>query len=53
MKRLSIYLSKSLDQKFHKVCTGLVDERRAVDIVYLDFSKAFKTLSHKILIENF
>ncbi|GAB0186306.1 mitochondrial enolase superfamily member 1 [Grus japonensis] len=30
--------------------TGWVDERRAVDVAYLDFSKAFGTLSHNILI---
>ncbi|GAB0209844.1 mitochondrial enolase superfamily member 1 [Grus japonensis] len=29
--------------------TGWVDEGRAVDIVYLDFSKDFDTLSHNIL----
>ncbi|KAK4832441.1 hypothetical protein QYF61_023165 [Mycteria americana] len=33
-------------------CTSLVDEGRAVDIVCLDFSKAFETVSHKILIEE-
>jgi len=32
--------------------TGLVDEGRAVDIVHLDFSKAFQTVSHKFLIEK-
>jgi len=30
--------------------TGLVDEGKAVDIVYLDFSQAFDTASCKILI---
>ncbi|PKU39537.1 rna-directed dna polymerase from mobile element jockey-like [Limosa lapponica baueri] len=29
--------------------TGWVDEGRAVDIVYLDFSKAFGTVFHNIL----
>ena len=32
--------------------TGLVDEGRAVGIVYLDFSKAFETVSHKTLIDT-
>ncbi|KAK4810544.1 hypothetical protein QYF61_004507 [Mycteria americana] len=32
--------------------TGLVDEGRAVDIAYLDFRKAFNTISHKILMEK-
>ncbi|GAB0188824.1 mitochondrial enolase superfamily member 1 [Grus japonensis] len=32
--------------------TGLVDEGRAVVVVYLDFMKAFDTPSPKILIEE-
>jgi len=30
--------------------TNWVDEGRAVDVVYLDFSKAFNTISHNILL---
>jgi len=30
--------------------TGWVDEGRAADVVYLNFSKAFDTVSHNILL---
>jgi len=32
--------------------TSWVDEGRAVDVVYLDFSKAFDTISHNTLTEK-
>lgn len=32
--------------------TGLVDEARAVDMVCFDFSKAFDTISHDILLNK-
>jgi len=35
---------------FYNDMTGWADEGRAVDVVYLDFSKAFDTVSHNILL---
>lgn len=35
---------------FYDIMTGWVDGRRAVDVLYLDFSKAFDTVSHSILV---
>lgn len=37
---------------FDSQMTGLVDERKAVNIIYLVFCKAFDTVSHKVLIEE-
>jgi len=36
---------------FHDEVISLVDEERAVN-VYLNFSKAFDTVSHEILVDN-
>lgn len=34
---------------FYNETSGLVDERRALDVFYLDFSQAFGTVFHNIL----
>ena len=36
----------------YDLVTHLVDEGKAVDVVYLDFSKAFGTVSHTILLQK-
>ena len=37
---------------FYDDMTNLADEARTVDVVYLNFGKAFDTVSHLILIDN-
>ena len=37
---------------FHDETVCSLDEGRAVDVIYLDFSKTFDTVSHNILVDN-
>ena len=37
---------------FYDLVTCLADEGKAVDVVYLHFSKAFDTVSHNILLQK-
>lgn len=38
---------------FYSEMTGLVDDRRVVDVPYLHYSNAFASVSHNILIDQF
>jgi len=37
---------------FYDQVTHLVDEQKAVDVIYLDFIKAFNTVSHSIFLKK-
>lgn len=48
-----IYDSMTNLRIFFDKKTGLVGKGRAVDIVFLDFSKAFNTVSKNVFIDKF
>ncbi|GAB0184566.1 mitochondrial enolase superfamily member 1 [Grus japonensis] len=47
-----LYAAESIIKAFYNEMTGLVDEKRAMDMVCLHFSKAFDTICHDILIDK-
>ncbi|PKU30767.1 rna-directed dna polymerase from mobile element jockey-like [Limosa lapponica baueri] len=49
---LSIIFERSWRTAFYDGMPGWIDEGRAVDVVYLEFSKAFATVSYSILIDK-
>ncbi|KAK4830628.1 hypothetical protein QYF61_012453 [Mycteria americana] len=51
LRNILISCLTNLTTSYNEI-TGLIDEGRAMDIVYLDFSKAFNTVFHKICIEE-